>query len=138
MLTISMIIPPNSGDIPVGAFCVEQGRWSGRGQEKTAEFSASTARLPWKAARIALARRAQHEILPEAAQPGGGRLPPLPVVPPPGGKPLLHRVAQTVVVHAGPAVHRPKERQALVGRHLSVVLGKEPEPVLHLPAGDGV
>ena len=69
VLTVSMIVPPNSGDVPVGAFCVEQGRWSGRGLEKTAEFSASTARLVWKDARIALARRAQQETASEPARP---------------------------------------------------------------------
>ena len=59
VLTVSMIVPPGSGDIPVGAFCVEQGRWEGRGSETEREFSASTARLPSKAGRIALYYRAQ-------------------------------------------------------------------------------
>ena len=68
VLIVSMIIPPNSGDIPVGAFCVEQGRWSGRDQEEVAEFSPSTARLPSKTARIALAKRVQREIVPEAVR----------------------------------------------------------------------
>ena len=68
VLTVSMIVPPHSGDIPVGAFCVEEGRWSGRGEEDVAEFSASTARVPSKAARIALAKRVQREIVPEAAR----------------------------------------------------------------------
>ena len=64
----SMIVPPNSGDMPIGAFCVEQGRWSGRGREKVAEFSASTARLPSKAGRMAIAERLQRETAPEAAR----------------------------------------------------------------------
>ena len=59
VLTVSMIVPPGSGDIPVGAFCVEQGRWEGRGSETEREFSASTARLPSKAGRIALYYRTQ-------------------------------------------------------------------------------
>lgn len=59
VLTVSMILPPNSGDIPIGAFCVEHGRWSGRGQEETTEFSASTARLPSQAGRMAIAERAR-------------------------------------------------------------------------------
>ena len=80
VLTVSMIVPPHSGDIPVGAFCVEEGRWSGRGREEVAEFSVSTARVPSKAARIALARRVQREIVPEAggaaSQPGRRARPP--------------------------------------------------------------
>ncbi len=59
VLTVSMVVPPGSGDIPVGAFCVEQGRWEGRGSEEEREFSASTARLPSKAGRMALYYRAQ-------------------------------------------------------------------------------
>ena len=54
VLTVSMVVPPQSGDIPVGAFCVEQDCWEGRGSEKEREFSASMARLPSKAGRIAL------------------------------------------------------------------------------------
>ena len=80
VLTVSMIVPPHSGDIPVGAFCVEEGRWSGRGEEDVAEFSVSTARVPSKAARIALARRVQRETVPEAggvaSQPGRRARPP--------------------------------------------------------------
>ena len=56
VLTVSMIVPPNSGDIAIGAFCVEHDRWEGRGMEKMREFSASTARLPSKAGRLALHR----------------------------------------------------------------------------------
>ena len=66
VLTVSMIVPPHSGDIPVGAFCVEEGRWSGRGEESVAAFSVSTERVPSKAARIALAKRAQRDIASEA------------------------------------------------------------------------
>ena len=61
VLTVSMIVPPNSGDIAIGAFCVEHDRWSGRGMEKMREFSASTARLPSKAGRIAIFDRARQD-----------------------------------------------------------------------------
>ena len=64
VLTVSMIVPPNSADIPIGAFCVEYGRWSGRGQEKATAFSMSTARLPSKAGKIAIVKRVQREIVP--------------------------------------------------------------------------
>ena len=58
VLTVSMIVPPNSGNIPIGAFCIEQDRWARRGSERVAEFSASTARLPSKAGKIAMMERA--------------------------------------------------------------------------------
>ena len=76
VLTVSMILPPNSGDIPVGAFCVEHGRWSRRSQEKTTEFSASTARLPSQAGRKAIAERMRRDIVSGAdstARPNRGR-----------------------------------------------------------------
>ena len=58
VLTVSMIVPPKSGDIPIGAFCVEQGRWARRSGEKLAEFSGSTARLPSRAGKLAMMERA--------------------------------------------------------------------------------
>lgn len=76
VLTVSMILPPNSGAIPIGAFCVEQGRWSRRGQENAAEFSASTELAPSKALKMALGERAQRSITSAAesnARQGKGR-----------------------------------------------------------------
>ena len=79
VLTVSMVVSPGSGDIPVGAFCVEQGRWEGRGAETEREFSASTARLPSKAGRMALYYRTQRDTGVEAGGSGrartGARLP---------------------------------------------------------------
>ena len=49
VLTISMIVPPKSGLLPIDAFCVERDRWARRGAEKVTEFSSSTHRLPSKA-----------------------------------------------------------------------------------------
>lgn len=58
VLTISMIVRPKSGDIPIGAFCVERGRWAKRGTEKLSAFSASSARMPSKAGKLAMMERA--------------------------------------------------------------------------------
>ncbi|HKQ93241.1 MAG TPA: DUF6569 family protein, partial [Blastocatellia bacterium] len=41
VLALDLIVPPKSGRIPIDAFCVEQGRWSRRGNEAVAAFSAS-------------------------------------------------------------------------------------------------
>lgn len=35
------IVPPKSGRLPIAAFCVEHGRWSGRGNERAGVFSSS-------------------------------------------------------------------------------------------------
>ena len=69
VLTVSMVAPPHSGYIPVGAFCVEQDRWEGRGAETEREFSASTARLPSKAGRVALYYRAEESDGATGSQP---------------------------------------------------------------------
>jgi hypothetical protein len=41
VLAVDLIVPPKSGKIPITAFCVEQGRWSRRGEEKVDTFGSS-------------------------------------------------------------------------------------------------
>jgi hypothetical protein len=41
MIGVDLIVPPRSGKLPISAFCVEHGRWSGRGNERASEFSSS-------------------------------------------------------------------------------------------------
>lgn len=41
MIGVDLIVPPRSGKLPISAFCVEHGRWSGRGNEKASVFSSS-------------------------------------------------------------------------------------------------
>ena len=53
-LTLSMIVPPKSGRLPIAAFCVEQGRWSQRGSEDVAAFASSEKMLPSKDGKWAL------------------------------------------------------------------------------------
>jgi hypothetical protein len=54
VLTVSLLIPPKSGPMAIGSYCVEQGRWSQRAGERADRFASSTARLPSKAARLSL------------------------------------------------------------------------------------
>src|ERR1051325_10322878 len=42
MMAVDFIVPPKSGKMPIAAFCVEHGRWSGRGNERAAVFSSSS------------------------------------------------------------------------------------------------
>jgi hypothetical protein len=62
VLSVDLVLPPKSGRISIAAFCVEQGRWSGRGGEKTDAFASSDTALPSKS--IKLATR------PRMAEPG--------------------------------------------------------------------
>ena len=70
VLLTSLIIPPNSGFIPIGAFCVEQGRWAPRGLEDVSVFSASAYRMPSRAGKIAIMKSMQREAPPEAGRIG--------------------------------------------------------------------
>jgi hypothetical protein len=41
MMAVDLILPPRSGKIPISAFCVENGRWSKRGNEEATVFNSS-------------------------------------------------------------------------------------------------
>jgi hypothetical protein len=42
MMAVDFIVPPKSGRMPIAAFCVEHGRWSGRGNERAGVFNSSS------------------------------------------------------------------------------------------------
>ncbi|MFY9639295.1 MAG: ARPP-1 family domain-containing protein [Rhodomicrobium sp.] len=54
VLTVSLVLPKNSGEVPVAAFCVEHGRWSARGAEDAAQFASSYNSLPSREAKLAM------------------------------------------------------------------------------------
>lgn len=79
VLTTSLLVPPNSGEIAIGAYCVEQGRWSQRGTEDATKFSASSAQIFSREAKVAIARAPVAESAqpsPPASIPRGERLTP--------------------------------------------------------------
>jgi ARG/rhodanese/phosphatase superfamily protein len=53
-LSASVWVPPRSGRVRVGAFCVEAGRWSPRGGENGRAFSSVDSVLPSREAKIAM------------------------------------------------------------------------------------
>lgn len=57
VLTVSLLLQPGSGPVPVGSFCVEQGRWAARGGEDAKRFALSESLMPSREAKIAIARR---------------------------------------------------------------------------------
>ena len=54
VLTVSVLLPKNSGPVPIGAYCVEQGRWQPRGKEDASRFSTSDAAVPSRKAKLAM------------------------------------------------------------------------------------
>src|SRR5262247_1256830 len=69
VLALDLIVPPKSGKIQIASFCVEQGRWSGRGGEKVAEFNSSEKTLNSKELKIAAKHSAsQQEVWDKVAR----------------------------------------------------------------------
>ena len=56
MISVDFIVPPNSGRMPIAAFCVESGRWNKRGNEEAASFSSSENAVALKELKLAAKR----------------------------------------------------------------------------------
>lgn len=69
VLALDLIVSPKSGKIQIASFCVEQGRWNGRGQEAVAAFGSSEKALNSKDLKIAAKHSAsQREVWDKVAQ----------------------------------------------------------------------
>src|ERR1700754_1889706 len=53
-LMVRLVLPPKPGRLAIDAFCVEQGRWSARGQEDVKQFSTASAAVPSREMKIAM------------------------------------------------------------------------------------
>jgi len=53
-LTVSLVLPPKSGRIPIASFCVEHGRWSARGNEDAKSFATSASAVPSREMKLAM------------------------------------------------------------------------------------
>lgn len=63
VLAYDLVVPVESGKLPMAAFCVESGRWQQRGGEDAGRFSQSTGQLPGKALRLAVRSARQQEMV---------------------------------------------------------------------------
>jgi len=69
VLALDLIVPPKSGMVQIASFCVEHGRWSGRGQEEAEQFASSRKALASKDLKIAARHSAsQGEVWDKVAQ----------------------------------------------------------------------
>jgi hypothetical protein len=55
VLSVSLLLPPHSGAIPIDSFCVESGRWSARGGEDVRTFSSANTAVPSRSAKLEIA-----------------------------------------------------------------------------------
>ncbi len=53
VLAVDLIVPAQSGRMPISAFCVEQSRWSARGAESPVQFSMSEGMIATKRLKLA-------------------------------------------------------------------------------------
>src|SRR5215831_10791803 len=68
MLVTDLILPPHSGKIPIGAFCVENGRWSRRGNEEVSQFNSSANSVASREVKLAAKQKSsQSEVWAEVA-----------------------------------------------------------------------
>jgi len=68
MLAVDLILPPHSGKIPISAFCVENGRWSQRGNEAVAVFNSSSNSVASRDVKLAARmKESQGEVWREVA-----------------------------------------------------------------------
>src|SRR6185312_371473 len=68
MMAVDLILPPRSGKIPISAFCVENGRWSRRGNEEVTTFTSSGNAVASREVKLAAkARGSQGEVWKEVA-----------------------------------------------------------------------
>ena len=63
MISVDFIVPPRSGRMPIGAFCVESGRWNKRGGEENASFSSSENMVATKDLKLAAKRERSQQAV---------------------------------------------------------------------------
>ena len=68
MLTTDLILPPRSGKVSIAAFCVENGRWSQRGNESATVFNSSANTVASREVKLAAKmKQSQGEVWREVA-----------------------------------------------------------------------
>ena len=70
VLTVSLLLSAKSGRLPLGAFCVEQGRWSKRGVEDVKRFASADKAVPSREAKLAMMMPAKPAPTTSTGEPG--------------------------------------------------------------------
>ncbi len=68
VISITFLVPPRSGRIPIAAFCVENGRWTPRAGEQASAFGVSDAHIATRELKLAVQHKGeQQEVWKEVA-----------------------------------------------------------------------
>lgn len=62
VLSSDLVLPPKSGKVAIGSFCVEHGRWTKRGSEEADRFASSEAYLAHKELKLANTKGDQGQV----------------------------------------------------------------------------
>jgi hypothetical protein len=68
VLSTDLVLPPKSGKVEIGSFCVEHGRWQKRGAEEADRFASSEAYLAHKDLKLANTKGDQGEVWQNVAR----------------------------------------------------------------------
>src|SRR5260370_30757430 len=61
VIAFDLIVPAQSGKMPIASFCVEAGRWTQRGRENVTRFETSGAQAPTKGLKIAVRQNMEQQ-----------------------------------------------------------------------------
>lgn len=127
-MQFDMILPPHSGLLPLPAFCVEHGRWGGRGSEPSSGFANSNYGLVGKELKLAARKSGdQQEVWEKVAQ-GASRM-----------------YKQAAACSPAPAMYEQKmhsENQsgslelAIENKHVNATTDAQVKKLLHIVDGD--
>ena len=108
VLIVSLVLPPRSGRVSIGSFCVEQGRWSGRPGEDVKTFTTATAALPSREAKLRIAGTPSAPVPVRGVAPGQ-----LPASPQQGVWNAVAEVQQKLSRTLGAPVASPRSQTSL-------------------------
>jgi len=69
VLTVTILVPPKSGRIPISSYCVERGRWSARGGEDVKTFASAKNFIPTLEGKRAMRSAQKAEVYALGAAP---------------------------------------------------------------------
>jgi hypothetical protein len=129
-MQFDMILPPHSGNLPLPAFCVEHGRWGGRGSESAKGFADSNNSLVGKELKLAARKNGdQQEVWDQVAS---------------GASQMYHQAAACMPAPAQAEYEQRVQQEnqggslelALENKHVNATADAQVKKLLHVVDGD--